>query len=487
MKIINPKVNIWKLLRYFFRILDGLLGRLNEIEILSSCRLRECHLRVSLLGNPNCLRSGVFHKQLDAYLQLSPCLIMKFRYEANSFQTYKRIEHYQGLLLKEQTRLGASQSGPRIISSETFVSNSNTHAYLDAYIKSRILEESNAEELYVCLTDSERKKVKNEAMFGCWLDLIKLISVKEARSLFGSDYSAYVDDITWTIYLNGKMTYIEHAKPIVQKKWEEKRMSPLLTLSPDLIENGRDELEKLGLPRSSWFVTLHVRDSGAKTGSWENHDPFDGHRNADIDSYLPAIDAITSAGGFVLRVGDPSMKPLPVINKVIDYAHSTSRSSSLDVFLFTQCKFFIGTASGPILMPIIFGVPTIATNFAPIYARLHASNTITINKKYFLNTKRQYLSLEEALSGEVSDEFDNTKFQKVGIDLIDNSPQEILGAVLEMCAVLEGSIAYSSLEEELNYAANSLYDIYSGYGNLGRIGKTYLMNLYKMKLLKVKS
>ena len=75
----------------------------------------------------------------------------------------------------------------------------------------------------------------------------------------------------------------------------------------------------------------------------------------------------------------------------------------------------------------------------------------------------------------------------MGVDLIDNSPQEILGAVLEMCAVLEGSIAYSSLEEELNYAANSLYDIYSGYGNLGRIGKTYLMNLYEMKLLKVKS
>ena len=51
----------------------------------------------------------------------------------------------------------------------------------------------------------------------------------------------------------------------------------------------------------NWYVLLHVRSTSDNNFS---------HRNSDITNYKKAIEFITSRGGFVVRIGDKSMKKL---------------------------------------------------------------------------------------------------------------------------------------------------------------------------------
>src|SRR5256885_8476241 len=60
----------------------------------------------------------------------------------------------------------------------------------------------------------------------------------------------------------------------------------------------------------------------------------------------PAVQEITRRGGWVVRLGDPTMEPFPPTPAVIDYAHSRLKSPATDVFLCGACRFFIGVASG---------------------------------------------------------------------------------------------------------------------------------------------
>jgi len=111
--------------------------------------------------------------------------------------------------------------------------------------------------------------------------------------------------------------------------WEKAERAPLLTLSEVEMTKGRACLKELGLPDSAWFVCLHVRESGFKREQGFN--PVEDGLNAEIGTYLPAIRAVTERGGWVIRVGDPKMQPLPPTPRAIDYAHSAVRSEWMDV------------------------------------------------------------------------------------------------------------------------------------------------------------
>ena len=70
-------------------------------------------------------------------------------------------------------------------------------------------------------------------------------------------------------------------------------------------------------------------------------------------------------GGWVIRMGDPSMVALPSMPNVLDYCHSDLRADWMDVFIAAHCRFMIGTSSGPAYVPPLYGVPSVLTNWWP--------------------------------------------------------------------------------------------------------------------------
>ncbi|MEG4166775.1 tetratricopeptide repeat protein [Microcoleus sp. S13_C3] len=270
---------------------------------------------------------------------------------------------------------------------------------------------------------------------------------------------------------NGQTVSVSYGQMMVQKQWEAEGRSHLLTLSDADGDRGWRCLEELGVPKDAWFVSLHVRDTGCSNGQWNGSTRAG--RNAHIDTYLLAIQSIVARGGWVIRMGDRNMKPLPKTDGVIDYAHSEAKSDWMDVFLWAKCRFFIGTCSGPAHVPPTFGVPCAQTNWASLQFRSSFSQDILIPKLYWHEKEQRYLTFAEMLSPAyiVCENIDF--FASVGVKVVDNTPQEINDLVLEIIERLEGTIHYAEYERLLQEQFNKLVDPDGIYGG-ARIGRAFL-------------
>lgn len=192
---------------------------------------------------------------------------------------------------------------------------------------------------------------------------------------------------------------------------------------------GENILKKLGIPKDSWYVTLHIREPGYR-GNEHNYT-----KNSDPFSYIKAIEYIVENGGYVFRMGDPSMTPMPSMKNLIDLANSDLRCSEMDVFLGATCKFCLGTDSGYIRVPQMFGVPVIMTNCTQnsIYYSLNEGD-IYLPKKLYYKDSGDILSLKEMLMPPISIYKDesNDLLEDIGIACKENSSIDILDVTKEM-------------------------------------------------------
>jgi putative glycosyltransferase (TIGR04372 family) len=238
-------------------------------------------------------------------------------------------------------------------------------------------------------------------------------------------------------------TYVELGAD-VQARWEAEGREPLLALSGEHLERGRDTLEQLGVPRDAWFVTLHIREDG-----------YHPTRNADLLSYRQAIEAITDRGGWVVRMGDRivpdadrSMSKLPPLPQVLDYTHSDVRSDWMDVFLWGGCRFLLGTLSGPAHVAATFGVPAIYTNWLIGYRSWYGDD-LAVPKLYWSEGEGRYLTFEEALSTPVGFTHMAEPLEQHGVRIVDNTPEQIAAVAIEMIERLDGNAVYTADDEEL--------------------------------------
>lgn len=73
-------------------------------------------------------------------------------------------------------------------------------------------------------------------------------------------------------------------------------------------------LRQLGLKKDNWFAVVHLREIG-----YEHRRGVSQERTVNPLDYLPALNRIIEKhGGQVVRVGDPSMTPLPPTAGLID-------------------------------------------------------------------------------------------------------------------------------------------------------------------------
>lgn len=296
------------------------------------------------------------------------------------------------------------------------------------------------------------------------------------HELSRNEQEALTDDFWEFAFPDGSILGYTHWAARIQKEWELSGHPPLLQVTTKEEKWLATYLQKLGIPSDAWYVCLHVREGGYHK-KWNSALPT--MRDAEIEDYFPAIQEIVREGGWVIRMGDPSMKKLPPMNHVVDYAHCDHRDSLADMLLAARCRFFLGTNSGFATVPAIFGVPCAFSNWIPIGWPLWPSQDLMMCKLFRLKSTQRLLALEEIFERGLAF-LQNWSDLPEDIEIVNNTPEDIRRLTAEMLSCF-GSHSTRSLAEigapsviQNAYAGiASRYDTYTGSRLAGSFVETY--------------
>lgn len=251
---------------------------------------------------------------------------------------------------------------------------------------------------------------------------------------------------------------------------------PHLAFTQEEEEKGRLLLSEMGIPNDARFVCLNVRD-----GAYHGTKQFTNYRNADVRRYLLAADELTRRGFFVVRMGKKVEHKLESDDtKILDYASSPFRSDFMDLYLAAKCFFAISTSTGwDAVAEILFRRPVLYTNFVPISRMVTWNNTIAILKRHWHTAQKRFLTQSEIFFLIDKDYVSSSpKFEQLGIELVENSEEEIRDAAIEMVdTLLRKEKAVSENEHRAQTEFWSLY-----VRNLTRFNLRYLHGEIKMRI-----
>jgi len=198
-------------------------------------------------------------------------------------------------------------------------------------------------------------------------------------------------------------------------------------------EEARRAAAAAGVPDDRMLIAMHVRGSAAGGAADRGKDAI---RNADVASYIPAVNALVARGFTVVRIGDSSMPPLQVPG-VIDLA-SQPRNPLLHFWCVSRSRFFLAGDSGPYLLSWLFGTPCLAVNIVNVLGvyPLRAHDRYIVKRVRERSTGRT-LPFEEMLDEKFVYGFRLRLLKEASIELIDNTADEIRDAAVEMADALE--------------------------------------------------
>ena len=250
---------------------------------------------------------------------------------------------------------------------------------------------------------------------------------------------------------------------------------------------GEEALQEMGLPKGAQFVCLNVRDSAYLTTHFPGTDfSYHNYRDSDIDNYLLAAMQLTENGYFVIRMGAKVNKAINSTNpKIIDYATNGMRNDFMDIYLGAKCEFCISTGTGWDAVPEMLRRPIVYVNMVPLgYIHTFSDKFLSITKRHLCKSSQDSLTLSEIFSRGVGFSTSAAEFESNGIDLIENTPEEIRDVVMEMAQRIEGNWSELPNDEALQKMFWKIF-LHGASGPAGkashgdiksRFGATYLRN-----------
>ena len=367
-----------------------------------------------------------------------------------------------GLLLSPLT-LALHLAGFRRL---TFITNRVGHlaAEPDSFLKARALCEVTARRWFFL---APRGQVANEHLLSYWAPRIRVV-----RGPFACELLAAMSAFGLMRYNAGRyVLWLDHSQDIYRLNAAWNGRPPLLALRRDDERWGADMLEALGVPRGAWFACIHAREGGYSPQDEATH----AHRNGSVEALVPAMQEIRQRGGWCIRMGDPTARPLPPTAGVIDYAHHRMRSARLDVYLCGRARFFLGNSSGIALVSSVFGVPSVLVNMVPMSALGVMPFDLSIPKPYRRLRDGGLLRFGEIFGTPAANFRFARQYLRAGIEVVENTPQEILDVTVEMLERLEGRFVAHPGDEALHSAFMALLrpGDYS-YGAASRVGIAFL-------------
>lgn len=229
---------------------------------------------------------------------------------------------------------------------------------------------------------------------------------------------------------------------------------PQLSFTRNEDERGRRLLSEMGVPPGAAFVCFHSRDKayldkeqGHRNRSEWSYQDF---RDCSIENYLPAAEWLASQGIYAIRMGSVVERPLSTANeRIIDYA-TKHRSDFGDVWLSGRCKFFLGNDAGLICVPACLGRPTAVANYCPLYFAWWAKDDVFIPKLY--RKSGRVLTIREVIALGADHWMHVHKFAEAGIEVVENSADDVLDLARELNARLDGTWIPGADDEKLQRA-----------------------------------
>lgn len=286
----------------------------------------------------------------------------------------------------------------------------------------------------------QRKNVVNKALFEIRSDEVKILSrtgwckipvlvlwqiTREARRFFRGIRQVVKSRKRATVECNGRNQMLQ--RPYLRRLLIKEPVD--VQLPGDQKTIAAKQAAQLGITPGTRIVTLHVRENGFHSA--RGHAEFDEQslaRNARIETYDKAIVFLVEQGYVIVRIGDPTMKPLTRPG-VIDLATSPHRTELVELYCLMRSVFLIGCESGSWGVSHLTNTPLLVVNATdPISAYPVRRDSLYILKKVVERKSGRMLSLLDMVQEDYLRHLrDMDRYQ-----YIDNSGDEILEAVREM-------------------------------------------------------
>lgn len=254
------------------------------------------------------------------------------------------------------------------------------------------------------------------------------------------------------------------------------------------LEEGATRSKKMGLNEP--FVCISARDKAFLNSLYPNIDTtYHNYRDSNFANRKLTIDYLASKGIQTVRMGK-------IVEKYYDFPNCIEYyrdyyDEFMDMYLFHKCKFAIGDSNGLLLVPLCNNGNVVFTNITPVVGGWGGSpvvlNGIYLFKKMYSKKMNRFLNLTEMVDMDFSCNFNGHKYAEHGIELIENSPEEILEAAKEMNERLDGtwtdtheSLERQKLFNEFRKDMMVKHNILEGDINWCRIGDHFLRSNWEI-------
>ena len=263
----------------------------------------------------------------------------------------------------------------------------------------------------------------------------------------------------FTNFFNSHIIHEISSERDVHDIWSKSPINLKFTKSE--LKKGQQELVKMGVPKDSKIVLLNVRDSSYLSKVEKNLNfAYHNYRDCNIDNFVLVAEQLAQIGYYVIRIGSVVEKPIKSSHPmIVDYAFNGMRSEFMDIYLSSICYFIITTGSGAEGLAVgCFRKPVVYTNFCPILDfPTFNPYAIAITKHHVEIKDNKELTFKGLISKNLGYASLAMDYEKKGVILIENTPEEILEVSLEMERKLKGSWIDQSVDISLQ---SSFWDIF---------------------------
>lgn len=238
--------------------------------------------------------------------------------------------------------------------------------------------------------------------------------------------------------------------------------------TPEEEEEAKRKKELMGLHGT--YVCVSSRDAAYLATTHPDVDnSYNDFRDSDINNLVLAVDYLADKQIMTVRMGR-HVKDKVSFGNCIDYANKYY-DELMDIALMKKCKFYIGDENGLCLIPEALNVPCAFKNVIPVFIdgwRAVPQNPLDlyIFKKYYSKGDNRFLSIREMTEidqivmsgGHILSRETSKKYAELGIEIIDNSAEEIRDLAMEMNARIDGQWIETEEDKELQNEYRNIFN-----------------------------